>query len=130
MAVARQKLENNELLLALLACNGVLDLENCLSRLPPLIDPKVVDELAPLVVKKIRVDAREALQLAEATVLIARKVDCEECLALALRAKADALYGAGQNPAAVEHHDQAYEIYAACERWLGGWCGLSPSLQT
>ena len=129
MAVARQKLENNELLLALMACKSDLDRENFLSRHPSLIDPKVVDELAPLVVKKIRVDAREALQLAEATVLIARKVDCEECLALALRAKADALYGAGQNPAAVEHHDQAYEIYAACESWLEAARTLSHSIQ-
>src|SRR5207245_9104100 len=98
MAVARQKLENNELLLALMACKSDLDRENFLSRHPSLIDPKVVDELAPLVVKKIRVDAREALQLAEATVLIARTVDCEECLAIALRTNASAASRSGHNP--------------------------------
>jgi len=129
MAVARQKPENNELLLALMRCKSDVEREKFLSRNPSLVDPKIVEELAPLVVKKIRVDAREALDLAETVVLIARKVDCDEWLALALRAKADALYGAGQNRAAVEHHDQAYQVYASCESWLEAARTLSHSIQ-
>jgi CHAT domain-containing protein len=129
MAVARQKIENDELLSALMRCRNEVEREEFLSRNSSLVDPKIVEELAPLVVKKIRVDAREALDLAEAVVQIARKVDCQECLALALRAKADALYGAGQNRAAVEHHDQAYEVYSSSESWLEAARTLSHSIQ-
>jgi tetratricopeptide (TPR) repeat protein len=129
MAVARPKLENQELLPGLMGCKTDIEREEFLSHHGSLVDPKIVEELAPLVVKKIRVDAREALKLAETVVLIARKVDCEECLALALRAKADALYGSGQNRAAVEHHDQAYEVYASCDSWLEAARTLSHSIQ-
>jgi tetratricopeptide (TPR) repeat protein len=90
-----------------------LDREAFLSRHPALVSPEIVEQLAPLIVKTIRVDAREALRLAEAVVLIASRLPSKSSEALALRTKADALYACGENRAAVQYHDQAYEIYVS-----------------
>jgi len=82
-----------------------------LTRHPALVHAEVVDRLARLVVERIRVDTREAVHLAEAAVLIGRRLRRKESLALALRAKANALYACGNNAAAVEHHEKAIELY-------------------
>ena len=84
-----------------------------LSRHKHLVRTASVERLAREVVEKVRVDMKLALRLAEAAVLIARRLRRKESLALALRAKANALYGGGHNREAVEHHDQAFKLYEA-----------------
>src|SRR5438309_1076575 len=127
--VARQKISVNKLLPELTRLENDADRRKFLSRHPMLVRAKVVEQLAPLVVDAIRVDPREALRLAQTVVLIARKLRRREGLALALRAKANALYACGSNRAAVEHHDQAYEIYASRCRWKEAARTLSNSIQ-
>src|SRR5260370_29331626 len=129
MAVARKKLSLNDLLPKLMRLANDSDRLKFLARHRNLLRPKVVEQLAPLVVDKIRVDAREALRLAEIVVLIAQRLRRPEDLALALRAKANALYACGSNRAAVEHHDQAYEIYASRGSWKEAARTLSNSIQ-
>ena len=129
MPVARKKLSLNELLPKLMRLTNDSDRLKFLARHRNLLRPKVVEQLAPLVVDKIRVDSREALRLAETVVLIAQRLRRPEDLALALRAKANALYACGSNRAAVEHHDQAYEIYASRGSWKEAARTLSNSIQ-
>jgi CHAT domain-containing protein/Tfp pilus assembly protein PilF len=129
MPVAREKLSLNDLLPELTLLANEADRRKFLARHRNLVRAKVVQELAPLVVDKIRVDAREALRLAEAVLLIARSLRRREDLALALRAKANALYACGNNRAAVEHHDQAYEIYVSRGNWKEAARTLSNSIQ-
>src|SRR5258705_7534618 len=84
-----------------------------LARNSSLVRSDVVRRLAPMVVDKIRVDAKEALFLAEGTLLIARKLRRKEEIALAMRAKANALYASGDNHGAVQHHEDALRLYEA-----------------
>jgi len=77
-----------------------------------LVHAGVVERLARLVVERVRVDTREAVRLAEAAVLIGKRLRRRHSLALGLRAKANALYACGNNAAAVEHHEKAVELYA------------------
>src|SRR5260370_3473842 len=70
-----------------------------------------VKQLAGLVLEKIRVNSREALHLADGTLLIARKLRGKEDLALGLRTKANALHASGDNRSSVEHHEKAIAIY-------------------
>lgn len=81
------------------------------SRHKSLMRPAVVKQLFDLVLEKIRVDRQQALHLADAALLIARKLRGREDLALGLRTKGNALYASGDNRAAVEHHEQAIELY-------------------
>ena len=60
-----------------------------------------VEQLARMVVEKVRVDTREALRLADAAQSIARRLRRKESVALGLRAKANALYASGDNRSAV-----------------------------
>jgi len=82
-----------------------------LTRHRSLLRSEVVGQLAPMVVEKVRIDIRQALHLAEAAVLIARRLRHKEDLALALRAKGNALHLSGNNRAAVKHHEKALKIY-------------------
>ncbi|MGC2528730.1 MAG: CHAT domain-containing protein [Candidatus Acidiferrum sp.] len=82
-----------------------------LARHRGLVRREVVEHLARLVVERVRVDTSEAVRLAEAAVLIGRKLRRKESLALGLRAKANALYASGNNAAAVEHHEKAVALY-------------------
>src|SRR5216683_5392805 len=129
MPVAREMVSLNELLPNLLRLAEDSDRQEFLARYPYLLRASVVQQLGPLVVDKIQVDAREALRLAESVVLIARKLRRKDDLALALRAKANALYACGNNREAVEHHDQAYEIYALRRSWKEAARTLSNSIQ-
>ena len=129
MSVAHDKISFCQLLPELTRLENDADRQELLSRHPMLVRAQVVEELAPLVVKKILLDAREALRLAEAVVLIARQLGGREGVALALRAKGNALHACGQNRAAVEHHDQAYEIYASRGSWKEAARTLSSSIQ-
>src|SRR5467141_3048067 len=94
-----------------------------------LLRSEVVNRLAPLVVEKIRVDAKQALLLAEGTLLIARRLSRKEEIAVALRAKANALFASDDNLGAVEHHDQAFKIYEALKIWREAARTLNNSIQ-
>ncbi len=94
-----------------------------------LIREEVVEQLAQLVIEKVRVSTREALHLAEAAVLIAKKLKRKEFLALALRQKANALYSSGDNRAAIEYHEQAFRLYESLGQWKEAARTLSTSIQ-
>jgi CHAT domain-containing protein/tetratricopeptide (TPR) repeat protein len=94
-----------------------------------LIRQDTVEQLARLVVQKVRVSTQESLHLAEAAVLIAKRLRRKEPLALGLRAKANALYSSGDNRAAIEHHQQAFRLYESLEIWNEAARTLSSSIQ-
>ncbi len=94
-----------------------------------LIRQEIVEQLAQLVVQKVRVSTQEAVHLAEAAVLIAKRLRRKEVLALGLRAKANALYSSGDNRAAIEHHQQAFRLYEALGIWNEAARTLSSSIQ-
>ena len=100
-----------------------------LTRHKSLAHPEIVKQLSDLVLEKIRVNTREALHLADAALLIARKLRRKEDLALGLRTKANALYASGENRAAVEHHEQAIEIYEVLGNHKEAARTLSSSIQ-
>ena len=89
----------------------------------------VIQELADLVLEKIRVDTKEAVRLADAAVLISRRSRRKEDLATALRAKANALYASGNNRAAVEHHEKALALDDALGNAKEAARTLSSSIQ-
>ena len=105
------------------------DRRKFLTRHKSLLRSQVVKRLAPLVVEKIRVDAKQALLLSEGTLLIARKLGRKEDIALALRAKGNALFASDDNLGAVEHHDQAFKIYEALKIWKEAARTMSNSIQ-
>src|SRR6267378_6912634 len=100
-----------------------------LARNRSLVRSDIVKKLAPAVVDKIRTDARAALCVAETAVLIARRLRRKEEIALALRAKANALFASDDNLGAVEHHDQAFKIYEALKIWREAARTLNNSIQ-
>jgi CHAT domain-containing protein len=94
-----------------------------------LIRQEIVEQLAKLVVQKVRVSTQEALHLAEAAVFIAKRLRRKEAMALGLRAKANALYSSGENRAAIEHHQQAFQLYEKLGIWNEAARTLSSSIQ-
>ena len=100
-----------------------------LARHRALVRHEVVEQLARAVVEKVRVDTRAALRMAEAGESIARRLRKKESIALSLRAKANALYASGENRAAVEHHEQAFQLYSELKHWKEAARTLSSSLQ-
>jgi CHAT domain-containing protein/tetratricopeptide (TPR) repeat protein len=94
-----------------------------------LIRQEIVEQLAKLVVQRVRVSTQEALHLAEAAVLIAKRLRRKEALALSLRAKANALYSSGENSAAIQHHQQAFQLYEKLGIWNEAARTLSSSIQ-
>src|SRR6267143_1441036 len=94
-----------------------------------LIRQEIVEQLSQLVVQKVRISTQEALYLAEAAVLIAKRLRRKEALALGLRAKANALYSSGDNRAAIEHHQQAFRLYETLGIWNEAARTLSSSIQ-
>src|SRR5258708_17645037 len=94
-----------------------------------LLRSEVVKRLGPLVVERIRVDTKQALLLSEGTLLIAPRLRRKEEIALALRAKANALFASDDNLGAVEHHDQAFKIYEALKIWREAARTLNNSIQ-
>src|SRR5260370_33305397 len=76
-----------------------------------MIRQDVVGEQGQFDAHQVRESTQEALPLAEAAVLIAKRLRRKESLALALRAKANALYSSGDNRAALEHHQQSFRLY-------------------
>ena len=100
-----------------------------LARHRGLVHKTTVEQLAELVVERVRVSTQEALHLAEAAILIAGRLKRKDALALSLRAKANALYSSGDNRAAVELHQQAYRLYEALADWKEAARTLSTSIQ-
>jgi len=94
-----------------------------------LFRQETVEQLSQLVVQKVRVSTQEALHLAEAAVLIAKRLRRKEALALSLRAKANALYSSGDNRAAIDHHQQAVRLYETLGIWDEAARTLSSSIQ-
>ncbi len=129
MPAAIKKITREELLSQLARIDKDPDRSKFLTRHKALIRSEVVKQLADLVVEKIRVDTKEALHLAEAAVLIGRKLRHKEDLALGTRAKANALYACGDNRAAVEHHEQAIEMYESLGNLKEAARTLSSSIQ-
>src|SRR5260370_1378935 len=118
---------------ALFSKLGLIESESArrkfLSRHKSLARIEVVNQLSDLVLEKIRVDTRQALHLADAALLIARKLRRKEALAAGLRTKANALYASGQNRAAVEHHEEATKIYETIGDQKDAARTLSASIQ-
>jgi CHAT domain-containing protein len=129
MPTAIQKIPREEVLLQLARLASEPDRRKFLSRHKALIQSEVVKQLADLVVEKVRVDTKEALHLAEAAILIGRRLGRKEDIALGTRAKANALYACGDNRAAVEHHQQAFEMYECLGIWKEAARTLSSSIQ-
>ena len=124
-----EKISIDHLVPELTRLKGDPERERFLSCNPLLVQPEVVDHLSALVLKKIRVDAREALLLSEFILLIARHAHSKESEALSLRTKADALYACGDNRAAIEHHSRAYEVYLSIGNAKEAARTLSHSIQ-
>ena len=99
------------------------------SKHPKLIRQSTIEQLAQLVVQRVRVSTKEALSLAEAAILIAKRLRRKEAHALALRAMANALYSTGDYRAAIEHHQRAIQLYASLHAWKEMARTLSSSLQ-
>jgi len=100
-----------------------------LSRHKGLVRVEAVKQLADLVLEKIRVDTKEALHLADGALLIAARLRRKEAQALALRAKANALYASGDNRTAIEHHEKALGLYESVGNVKEAGLTLSSSIQ-
>src|SRR6266403_579714 len=129
MPAASKKISREELFLQLAGLASHVALRQFLLRHKTLLRSEVVKQLADLVVEKIRVDTKQALSLADAALMIARKLRRKEDLALGLRARANALYACGDNRAAVEHHQKAIELYQSLKIWKEAARTLSSSIQ-
>lgn len=103
--------------------------EKFITRHPALLAPELVIQLAQFVVEIIRKDTRKAMRLAESGILIARHLRNPESTATAWRAKANALYGIGENRQAVQFHRQAIKKFLALKRWKEAARALSGSIQ-
>ena len=129
MPVSRSKLSEDQLIAELADIKTDVARRQFLARHRSLLRSQIVDQLAPMVVDKVRVDTRQALHLAEAALLIARRLRRKEDLAVALRAKGNALHLSGKNRAAVRHHEQASKIYESLGLWKEAARTLSTSIQ-
>ncbi|HKW87306.1 MAG TPA: CHAT domain-containing tetratricopeptide repeat protein [Candidatus Acidoferrales bacterium] len=76
-----------------------------------LHNPEAVETLTAAVREQVRVEPRRALNMAEFAVLLAQQLRRPEMRALALRAKANALYASGKNKEAVALDERAATIF-------------------
>jgi CHAT domain-containing protein len=100
-----------------------------LSRHPVLLRRESVARLSEIVPQRVRVDVKEALALAEAAQLIARRLRSPEALAQSLRAKGNALYALNEHKAAVQHHEQAARLFSKVGKPTEVGRTLSTSIQ-
>lgn len=100
-----------------------------LSRHPVLLRREAVARLSEIVPQKVRVDVKEALALAEAAELIARRLRSPEALAQSLRAKGNALYALNEHKAAVQHHERATRLFTKVGKPTEVGRTLSTSIQ-
>src|SRR6266851_4404556 len=102
MPAAGKKHSRGELLSELARLQSDSDRRKFLSRHTTLVRAEVVKKLSELVVEKIRVDTREALQFGAAALSIARKLRRKKILAVGLGPKEIPFSACGENRAAVE----------------------------
>jgi CHAT domain-containing protein/tetratricopeptide (TPR) repeat protein len=129
MPASLQKISRDALINELGQLSSLPTRRKFLTKHKLLVRPDIVESLAQLVVQRVRVSTQEAVNLAEAAVLIAKRLRRKESLALSLRAKANALYSSGDNRAAVEHHQQAFQLYESLGIWKEAARTLSSSIQ-
>jgi CHAT domain-containing protein len=129
ISVTRDKTSLGKLVPELTRLENDAERQAFLSRHPRLVRPRVVNELADLVIQKIPQDPKQALRIAEVLVLIAREIGDPEGVALAMRQNGNALYACGDSGAAVEHHQRAYETYVSRGNWLQAAVTLNCSIQ-
>ena len=94
---ARSKRPTQELIAQLAQLSTETERRKFLAQQRTLIRKEFVEQLAELVVERVRVSTQEALHLAEAAILIAKRLKHKGALALSLRQKANALYSSGDN---------------------------------
>ncbi len=87
------------------------DRKSALQRNPHLLRPEIVTGLAEAVRVAVRVDVHKALALADAAMAIAAELQTSEELALAARAKANALWFMGDCKSAVELFRDAAALF-------------------
>ena len=129
MAGTRSKASTRNSVAQLAQLSAEADRRKFFTRHRGLIRKEFVEQLAELVVERVRVSTQEALHLAEAAILVARRLKRKDALALGLRARANALYSSGDNRAAIEHHQQAFQLYESLGDWKEAARTLSTSLQ-
>src|SRR6266581_7821103 len=129
MPGTRSKTSTRKSIAQLAQLSAEADRRKFFTRHRGLIRKEFVEQLAELVVERVRVSTQEALHLAEAAILIARRLKRKDALALSLRQKANALYSSGDNRAAMEHHQQAFRLYEALGDWKEAARTLSTSIQ-
>jgi CHAT domain-containing protein len=129
MPAADKKQPPNELLSKLGHLQNRADRQTFFLRHKNLLRSESVKQLAHLVVEQIRVNTAEALHLAEAALWIAQELSSKEDLALATKAKANALHACGENRAAVEHHEKAFLLYQRLGLRRDAAITLSSSIQ-
>src|ERR1700689_3828488 len=96
---------------------------------PRLLDDGVVRQLNEVVRARLRENAREALNLGETSVAIARRLRSQEALGRSLRSKANALYMLGENEEALKFHDEALCIFREIGNHQEEARPLIPSIQ-
>lgn len=129
MPVTRSKASASKSIAQLALLSTEADRRTFFTRHRGLIRKEFVEQLAELVVERVRVSTQEALHLAEAAILIARRLKRKDALAPSLRAKANALYSSGDNRAAKEHCQQAFELYESLGDGKEAARTLSTSIQ-
>src|SRR6201981_2415448 len=129
MPGTRTKTSTRDSIAQLAQLSSEADRRKFFTRHRGLIRKEFVEQLAELVVERVRVSTQEALHLAEAAIFIARRLKRKDALALGLREKANALYSSGDNRAAIEHHQQAFQLYESLGDWKEAARTLSTSLQ-
>lgn len=129
MPATRSKSSTGELIAQLAQLSTEADRREFLARQRGLIRKEFVEQLAEQVVERVRVSTQQALHLAEAAILIGERLKRKDALALSLRAKANALYSSGDNRAATEHHQRAFQLYEAAGDWKEAARTLSSSIQ-
>jgi CHAT domain-containing protein len=119
----------DELLNKLATCDSETSRRQFFDGHPDLVQTETVKRIAEVVVRRIRVDTREALRLSDAAIELAGLLGDEKSRAFGMRAKANALYANGEYKPAIEHHDGALQIFEAQEEWNEAGRTLSASLQ-
>jgi CHAT domain-containing protein/tetratricopeptide (TPR) repeat protein len=95
-----------------------------------LVTAETVTRLSEVVPVKVRVDVKEAMALAEAAELIARKLRSPEALARGLRAKGNALHFVNDYRGAVERHEEAARLFEKAGQPTEVGRTLSTSIQS
>jgi CHAT domain-containing protein len=100
-----------------------------LARHRGLVRSETVARLSEIVSQRVRVDVEQALALAEAAELIARRLGRPEPLARGLRAKGNALHFLNRHAEAVERHEEAARLFARAKKPIEVGRTLSTSIQ-